>query len=418
VTIRQEEPSIDGAMLDATGPFTAHWMWCPTPDQIEKEDRFYLHLSGDDGKNPVFFKQPPYLIVVVSAGTGMNCPGSAPVITHTPTPTQITLQDLEIDFTVTDDIGLKSTPIVYWSTSDPGLPPNVSAMTPVSATLVAGGPANASYTARIPNPVASAAPGTTAAVYYLIRARDNDDPTGGCNHLTTAPAIGKYKIDVIADGTGGAAACDNCTNDVQCGGANDNCIVVDGEQRCGVACGFGGACPSGFTCSATVVTSVNGKVAPQCIPTTKTCRCFGASCTCPPDVLEPNDSAAQATALGRPVFPAQAKYTGLSLCKTDKDFYAVKLVPGDKLVVDLTFTQLDTNGDLDVHLYKPDGTTDLTPCSPSDTASCMFGNGQGASSNEHFEWTTPAGLGGTYYVVVQGYDPDDTNTYDIAVTVK
>ncbi len=83
----------------------------------------------------------------------------------------------------------------------------------------------------------------------------------------------------------------------------------------------------------------------------------------------------------------------------------------------LTFTQVDSNGDLDIHLFAPGGTTDLTPCSPSHTA-CLFSNGQGASSNEHFEWTVASGQAGTYYVVVQGYDSLDTNPYAVAVTVK
>ncbi len=419
VTITEDEPRIEGATLTQDGPFTAKWRWCPTADQAAKQDRAFLRLSADDGKNPRFSKTPAYLIVVISSGAGIDCPGAPPTIGHTPTAVQTTLQDLKIDFTVNDDTGLKGAPILYWSLADPGLPPVLSAMTPVAVTLTSGGGKSAGYSATIPNPVAGMPAGSEKSLYYILTARDNDDPTGGCNHVTFLPAVGAYKVKVIADGAGGVLACETCTNDVQCGGANDNCITIAGELRCATACAVGGACGPGYVCSPTVVTSVNGKVARQCFPMSGSCSipCSGAGCPCLADAREPSDTPAQATAVGRPASPAKVSYTNLSICPANPDWYSVQLNAGDQLVVDLTFVQVDLDGDLDVHLYKPDGTTDLTPCSPAQPA-CRFSNGQSGTSNEHFEWTIPSGQAGTYYVVVQGYDPVDTNRYDIAVTVK
>src|SRR6185295_4934698 len=52
VTIAQEEPVIEGAQLDQTGPLTATWHWCPSRPQIDGDDRYTLTLSADDGDNP------------------------------------------------------------------------------------------------------------------------------------------------------------------------------------------------------------------------------------------------------------------------------------------------------------------------------------------------------------------------------
>jgi hypothetical protein len=56
--------------------------------------------------------------------------------------------------------------------------------------------------------------------------------------------------------------------------------------------------------------------------------------------------------------------------------------------------------------------TDLTPCSPSDVASCDTTNGQSGSSNEHMEFGVTTA--GTYYVVVMGFGPAE-NSYDIVI---
>src|SRR5258706_5993329 len=133
-------------------------------------------------------------------------------------------------------------------------------------------------------------------------------------------------------------------------------------------------------------------------------------CSCT-DALDPNATPAQAVDLGNHVSPTTKSFSALKICTNVDDWFSVALADADKIVVDLTFTQGSFNQDLDVHFYKPDGTTDLTPCPPA--ASCMTSNGQGSSSNEHFEWTIPAGGAGKYYVVVRGYQ-GSTNTYAIA----
>jgi hypothetical protein len=540
VTLAEEAPLVGGGVLTQSGPFNGTWQWCPSATQVASQDRFYLHLSADDGTNPKTIK-PPYLIVVISSGKGMNCPGDAPVITHTPLDAQSTVQDLPVKLDVTDDQGLKATPLLYWSTTDPGPTPDLTKMTPVATVRSSGDATAGSYTGTIPNPVASAAPGTSKKIYYLLVARDNDDPTGGCNHTTYAPATGAYAFSVTAAGDGGLAACASCTSDAQCGGPDDNCVTIGGSTRCATACGSGDACPTGYTCSSATLTSTDGKNAKQCLPASGSCvptstctddaleendsmsaianptaanltgtsypnlmicplpaggvdedwfglpitvegtvqvsiassastdldlelfdqmgnlldyglsvtsnetasacvradagklfaRVFSLSaspaaapyaltvhrtpmaCPCQADFDEPDDNAAQAYAFGRPT--AAASLSGLTICPGNYDFFGVTLQAGDQITVDLTFTQLDSNGDLDIHFYKPDGTTDLTPCSPTQSG-CLTTNGQGYQSNEHFFWTVATA--GTYYVVIRGYDSTDTNSYSLQVKVN
>lgn len=127
--------------------------------------------------------------------------------------------------------------------------------------------------------------------------------------------------------------------------------------------------------------------------------------------------------------PAAARATDLaagsylsttqSICQADDDWFEAEVETGDTLVVDLTFEQAASNEDLDVHLYSPNGTTDLTPCTPDDPQLCDLENGQSADSDEHFEFTVPAGCsaGCRYYVVVRGYDGSQ-NLYDISMQVE
>ena len=93
------------------------------------------------------------------------------------------------------------------------------------------------------------------------------------------------------------------------------------------------------------------------------------------------------------------------------------LFTGEIMTVDLTFTQSTATQDLDIHLYR--NGTDLTPCDIDDPLSCSIDNGQGATSNEHTEFTAPSGcdLGCNYYVVVRGFN-HSSNSYGIAIAIQ
>jgi hypothetical protein len=136
--------------------------------------------------------------------------------------------------------------------------------------------------------------------------------------------------------------------------------------------------------------------------------------TCVDDAREDDDTYSQA----RVVTGTTHSSTGNMTCPNDDDWYKVRLTTGKILKVDLTFTQSTSLQDLDLHLYKGE-LTDLWPCSPQDPSTCTPAHGQGAVSNEHAQYTVPAGCeaGCDYYVVVRGY-AGSTNSYGINIQIQ
>jgi hypothetical protein len=65
------------------------------------------------------------------------------------------------------------------------------------------------------------------------------------------------------------------------------------------------------------------------------------------DYFEDNDTSATAA----PVIPGAA--SGLSVCPSDDDFYAINLSALDEITIDLFFE--DAEGDIDLRLYNPFG---------------------------------------------------------------
>ena len=188
------------------------------------------------------------------------------------------------------------------------------------------------------------------------------------------------------------------------------------------------------------------------IATPQTCNT-----TCVDDTREDDDTYSQA----RSAYDGYMS-TGNTICPNDDDWYKVRLKDGEKLTIDMTstlpgdldihlfkgeftdlfpcsasdpsgctpahgqgatanehaeFTQSSPDQDLDLHLYQ--GFTDLWPCSAADPSTCTIAHGQGAVSNEHAVYTVPTGCeaGCDYYVVVRGYN-GSTNSYGISLKVQ
>jgi len=538
VSLGQEEPVIEGAQLEQTGGLTGIWRWCPSEVQIAADDRYTLTLSADDGDNPKTLH--PYLIVLRTPSKE-NCPGDAPAIGHSPADVD-SLVGLTLAADISDDQGLKREPLLYYSGSPPSDPPDLAAMTQVSMALESGDMRDGRWRARVPNPVAGLPEGTTRRLYYVIVADDDDDPAGGCDHVSRSPASGTYAMTVSnPGGEGGAALCEPCTHDVQCGGGADSCVRIGSEADayCTRACSSSSPCPSGYSCSPQAVESVDGASSRQCVPSSADCGNLGGA-LCSDDSREDNDSLAQA--LDKPLLasgehdlvscpagtgtgddedwfeigtdrdtqvsvtlaggdasdldlalyrqdgslidsslsyssdeavsaclesgsyalrvfawsptenpyrltfsrspttcaalceadeneeddgPGEARATVLpaesttqSICPGDDDWYQASVSTGQTLVVDLTFEQTASDQDLDVHLYSPNGSTDLTPCTPEAPEECDLDNGQSADSDEHFTFDVPAGCAPCrYYVVVRGYDGSQ-NLYDISIRAQ
>jgi pre-peptidase len=541
VVISQEEPAIEGATLTGDGGLGATWRWCPTRAQIAAEDRYLLLLSADDLQNPP--TQKSYLIVLRSPANP-DCPGEGPVITHSPED-QTTLVNLTIDATITDDLGLKTEPLFYYSESPPANPPDLGAMTQLTMLLIDGDMRDGVWAADVPNPVVGGGAGDSADLYYVIVADDDDDSEGDCDHVTQSPASGAHHVVITnPGGTGGGGLCQSCTADIQCGdSAADLCVRVGAENQsfCLLGCSGAGDCPADFVCSASPVTSVDGATGTVCVPASNDCaNPAGTTCTdddleendsrpaaaanpplapgvhqlvsceaaggtgddedffrieidadtqvtldlaggsasdldlqlqradgtvlgtsgsfdseesisacltpgsyfvrvyafgaqengyaltyagtaancalvCQDDENEPDDDATEARPIDYPVHDA----TTQAICAGDDDWYEVLVYDSEHVTVDLTFEQTTSTEDLDLHFVDSTG-LDLTPCLESAPSTCTAAQGQGTSSNEHYEFTAPSsGCDGlcTYYVVVHGWD-GSTNLYDIRIQVQ
>ena len=375
VTIAQEAPVIDGAQLMSTGGQTATWHWCPTMAQAS-ETRYTLILSADDGNNPKTMKD--YLIVLRS-GDGASCPGAPPAIDSSPSD-QTTVLDLPITATVTDDVGIKDAPLLYYSPTDPGASPDLSTMIQLTMTQQSGDATSGVWTATVPNPVATAPAGTTAQIFYAVVADDSDDPNGSCNHATTSQV---YSLTVTAGGDTTAGLCAPCTADSQCGDGNECVFIGDlGDSYCLQACDAG--CATGYACSADTIFSVDGAEATQCVPQNGSCTDITAACV--DDSYEPNDSRSQASANG----PIDPGFYDLVSCpattnqtSANNDYF--KIVVDTDSQIDITLSG-DGTTDLDLHLYTSDGTTVAASIGPT--------------ADEEIAICVPAA---TYYIKVNGY---------------
>ncbi len=374
VRIGQGDPVIDGAQLDVRDGHTATWHWCPTKAQ-QAQARYVLLLSADDGDNPRVVKN---FLVVLRGSSGTSCPGTAPVISHTPHDIS-SIVDLAIDATVTDDKGIKDAPLFYYAMTAPAAPPDLSKMTQLTMKPKTGDRTNGVYEATVPNPVAQMPAGTKQTLYYVVAASDNDDTTGTCNHTTTSQV---YSMTVTSTGSANLPICSACTSDAQCG-TGDECVRMgsSGATFCLQACGAG--CPAGYTCSTTPVTSVDGASAPQCVPQSGTCEMTTTSCV--DDSWEVNDTLSQAMA--NPAL-TPGSYNLVS-CPD----------PADDLFSNDDLYRIVVAADSQIDLKLAGGTATDLDLFLDDAAGNVIKRSVSLSSSEEVSLCLPAG---TYYAEVLG----------------
>ena len=383
VTLSQVEPVIAGALLTQTDGQTATWHWCPTHDQ-EAESRYTLTLGADDGDNPMTLKT--YLVVLRGGSNGSTCPGTAPVISHTPQ-NETTVSDLTIDATVTDDLGLKDSPLFYYSLTAPANPPVLAAMTQLSTLQITGSSTNGQYAADVPNPVAGLPAGTAKTLYYVFVADDDDDTTGSCDHTTVSPV---YRATITSSGVADQGICTTCSSDSQCG-TGDLCVYIGsmGSSYCLQDCGAG--CPTGYGCSSQELYSVDGGLARQCVPSSGSCVAPTAMCV--DDANEEDDSRTKAMANATARGPLTATTHDFVMCPnasatsvsaSDDDWFQIKATADTRADISLVG---NGESDLDLHVYKSDGT--------------LFTQSTSLRADEEVVKCLPVG---TYYVKVNGWD--------------
>jgi hypothetical protein len=392
IELTQAAPVLSGATLTIDpGSFgkEAIWKWCPRPEDAEVFQH-RLVLSADDGENPATIKEVP---IVIRPGSGANCPGGAPTIEHTPQDID-SLQDIAITAEFADDVGI-SAPVVYYSLENPVVDGQVDfgSLSLANMTLEDGNAMASTWTALIPNPIAAGMEGDSATLYYLIEAVDTDDPEGGCNHRSNSPSNGVHTLDVTHPGNsrGGAAICEPCSFDVQCGDANDLCIQLAAGSFCGTDCDS--PCPEGYACSDSPLTSIEGAVGHQCEPTDGVCG--GGSDECEGDGFDPGDDTPEGAA--ELVINGFDYEDDLIICPDNNDYFALEVTNTAQLNVEITG---DTPPDIDLRLLD----TDLETIDSSTTA----------TSNESV--SSPCLEPGTYYALVDIYEGGEVaGNYHISV---
>jgi hypothetical protein len=227
-------------------------------------------------------------------------------------------------------------------------------MTQLEMVLIDGDMASGTWAADVPNPVVGTTAGTTADLYYVIVAEDNDDDMGDCDHLTQAPTTGSYSMTVTnPGGSGGAGICESCSSDIQCGGANDLCVRVGtaNESFCLTDCTGAGDCPTDYDCSTDPVASVDGTARRQCVPKSEDCSNPGGI-VCTDDGFEDNDTRAQAEA--NPVLdPGTQNLTACpAVSGDDEDWFKIDVSSDAEVTVSVDGT---TASDLDLSLLDAGG---------------------------------------------------------------
>ncbi len=344
LALTQSAPAIAGSMLEVDpGGFTGQWSWCPSREQKDTADQWELTLSADDGSNPATLKD---FVVILRKPSGEGCPGEFPAITHDVSEFN-TVLDLQLVATITDDRGVNGQPAVLYGFEDPGNPVQLDRLSNVATMELRDGDASAgTWVATIPNPIANDPEGTTANLWYLIQASDNDDVDGDCDHRTDAPPVGAYSVRITnSGGSGGAGLCESCSADVQCGEDGDLCLAGSGgDTSCGRACQDD--CPDGYVCSPASTTSVDGATGRQCVPVSGSCQGGGGSCQ--DDSAEDDDTPAQGAML-----PAidSGEYSGI-LCPGDEDWWFFEV--GTQSVITGTLSG-PSGEDLDLALTNGSG---------------------------------------------------------------
>ena len=363
VSLTLEEPVTENMKLDQDRAMAGSFRFCPSEKQIEGADRYPVTFVAEDRDANVATKK---YSIVLRKELLTGCAGDPPLIGHTAPGPLATVLDVAVEATISDDIGVSGSPVVYFTTQEPADPtnPNLSTFQQADMVRISGGPTSGSYTAYLPNPVLSSAVGTQARLYYLIEASDNDDENGPCDHRTSAPSNGLFERVVERPPSGqGLEVCEPCSSDVQCN--SGRCIAVgNGVVQCLDACDSPGAsCDGGGTCSTVAWSSIDGAVGSVCLVDSTDC-----GDTCIDDTFEDNDSL---TDPGVDLL-SDGLYSDLAICPNsaggrDDDWFGLLIDEPTPVTATVQFSH--AGGDLDLHLLDEDGATLQVSAGLSDTES-------------------------------------------------
>ncbi len=219
-----QDPIIADSTLSTVGALAAAFHWCPS-DAQKRQLQYVLRLVADDGDHPPVTKD---YMIVLRVPLPPTCPGAPPQIAHTPPSPMKTLDPIALQASVTDDLGLKGLPLIYYGTEPP--PPgdvDISKLGQLKMTAKSAG----YYEASLPNPLKGLPPGSKKTLYYVIVAEDDDDAGGTCDHRTQVPKGGAFSVELTApQDTKSCASSKDCVVGKVCDGTTcvgDSCIPTD-----------------------------------------------------------------------------------------------------------------------------------------------------------------------------------------------
>jgi len=372
------------ATLANEGPKRATFDWCPTPDQVASAERWTVQLFADDGEHP---RVEHDYIVVLRSGPKDGCPGADPVVTvRAPRAMEAVTSGTTypVEVTVTDDMGLRDPPLLYYSLTAPDDPtkPDVTTFEQVTFEATEGD----DFLARIPS--LGLDEGEMQEVFFLVSATDNDDPSGSiCDHRTDTTVTSFFAVGGMPP-DGSLRNCELCAASTEC--ESGICAATASGGRCVESCSGDGSCDMGGSCGATVTTE--GGARAGCGPTREVCGGGGGG-TCTDDGREPDDSSGSATPYSSAVSDGQ-------ICAGNSDFFSFSVGRGDRITVSVDFTS--SSGDLDLELSDGGGTIVDTSAGISNTEEVEYCNASSAT---------------TLYARVFGYGGDE-NTYSLSAAVS
>ncbi len=344
INVQLVAPSPINATLTSNGLKRYQLIWCPVREEISNQVNFpfILRATNTRGLPPIEKK----FLVRLRSEAGAECPGAPPSISHQPLPNYSGVNNVVINVDVSDDIGVKSAPTLFYQ-----LVPVIDELDPNQmsgpsddwdSSLMSANELGVadSWTAIIPAPQDA----MRSIIYYKFLVSDDDDAEGpNCDHTIESEVFQmQYTWENRSVGLG-EPLCTTCINDIQCGGDNDHCLLSssDGLGVCGQECSHDLACPSGYLCQEVV--SINQQMSLQCISE----NACGAECIT--DQFEAASAAESSNNMPMSgTVLSEGRYEALSICSGDRDYYQIDIPAGETLTARIEF--LHRLGDLDLRV--------------------------------------------------------------------
>lgn len=332
ILIDLNEPYVEGADFIPPGTFTGkqrRLSWCPSVTQLEERDRYTLNLRArrkrGEGWSEGITKR--YLVRLQGSGEGPldSCVGRPPTIQHDPPLALSGSLDYPIEIEVSDDLGIKSAPLLaVWSSEDPVID-ELSDDRWTLSEFTRHPQIDGRWVAYIPN--LNLAEGQYVDLFYALIVTDNDDPNGArCDHTTESQI---YELTLLGGGeVTPQGLCAPCSDHRQCGGQSDLCLSYAEGNFCGRYCDPQAGCDLGYDCLE--LDTGGGGLVSQCVPQTLSC---GPQCR--PDEYDRTNEA-ELSVQEAPLLSA-GSYRGLALCGESYDLYQIEVPDRSGLNVEVVF---------------------------------------------------------------------------------